>query len=31
MGVIYGSGLWQKYDVKGTSLMQIAYDMGKNV
>jgi multimeric flavodoxin WrbA len=31
MGVIYGTGLWQKEDVKGTALMQQAYEMGKNV
>jgi multimeric flavodoxin WrbA len=31
MGVIYGTGLWQKGEVKGTALMQQAYEMGKKV
>ena len=31
MGVIYGTGLWQKGDVKGTALMQQAHEMGKKV
>ncbi len=31
MGVIRGAGLWQKGDVKGTALMQQAYEMGKKV
>ncbi|MGD0817347.1 MAG: flavodoxin family protein [Methanomassiliicoccales archaeon] len=30
-GVICGTGLWQKGDVKGTTLMQQAYEMGKKV
>jgi len=31
MGVICGTGLWQKGDVKGTELMQQAYEMGRKV
>lgn len=30
-GVIYGTGVWQKGDVKNTGLLKEAYDMGKSI
>ena len=30
-GVIYGVGVWQKGEIKGTKAMKEAYEMGKNV
>lgn len=30
-GIIYGTGLWKKGEVKGTEAMTQAYDMGKSV
>ncbi|MGL5314446.1 MAG: flavodoxin family protein [Peptostreptococcaceae bacterium] len=30
-GIIYGTGAWQKGDIKGSKAMKEAYEMGKNI
>ena len=30
-GVIYGTGAWDKGDIKGSQAMKQSYEMGKNV